>query len=141
MSCVVFDEQFVSGQGTSAAVQQAWDNFLASLTGTTYTQVTISGSLDPTGVTCSDPVAVNQLANALNTNAAASVQCNSRTWTTNPSCVGGELSAGIPCSSSSDYVVRPKSTGECWGNASYCTCSDSNFSCGAVDQRLRVEFC
>ena len=129
----VFDEQFVSGQAVSPAVQLAWDNFLASLTGT-YTQVTFSGSLDPTGVTCSDPTAVNALANALNTNAAVSVQCNGRTWSTSPSC-GGDFSAGKACDCNSDYAVRTKfGVGNTsWGGIDGKTCN-------AASQTIRVEF-
>ena len=129
----VFDEQFVSGQGASPAVQLAWDNFLASLTGT-YTQVTLSGSLDPTGVTCSDPTAVNALANALNTNAAVSVECNGRTWSTSPSC-GGDFSAGRACDCNSDYAVRTKFG---VGNTSWGGIDGK--TCGAADQTIRVEF-
>jgi len=126
----VFDELFFSG-GASVAVQQAWDNFLASLTGT-YTQVTFSGSLDPTGVTCNDPTDVNALANALNTNAEVSVQCNGRTWTTDPGC-GGELSVDGKCNcSASNYAVRPKYRNSSWGGI--------GLTCNAAGQTIRVEF-
>jgi len=136
----LYCEQFVSGQTPSATVQQAWDTFQASLTGT-YNQVTISGSEDSTGVTCSDPVAVNQLAIALNTNAAVSVQCNGRTWSIIGCGTAGslplppELSVGGACQCSNPgYSVRPKigSSGN-WGGAGTATC-------GAGDQTIRVEF-
>jgi len=135
----VFDEQLVQGQTASPAAQLAWDKYLASLTGT-YTQVTISGSLDPTGVTCSDPVAVNQLANALNTDAPVSVQCNGRTWNTGD-CGGGEstefnsrqLGDTRVCACGAGYVVRPKAGNSNWGGAGTATC-------GAASQSLRVEF-
>jgi len=128
----LYCEQFVGGQTASPAVQLAWDNFLASLTGT-YNQVTISGSEDSTGVTCSDSVAVNQLANALNTNAAVSVQCNGRTWNTGGTNCGGELSADGSCDCASNYSVRPKISNSNWGGAGTATCE-------AASQTIRVEF-
>jgi len=136
---VVFDEEFVQGQTASAAVKQAWDNFLASLTGSTYTQVTISGSEDSTGVTCSDPAKVNQLACALNTNAAVSVSCNGRTW--NFYAAGTSLefnsnqlgdTSGNVCQNTG-YTVRPKIGNGDWGSAGGGTCN-------APSQSIRVEF-
>ena len=135
---MVFDEQFIQGQTPSAAVGQAWDNFLASLT-ETYTQVTISGSEDLTGVTCSDPVAVNQLAIALNSNAAVSVECNSRTWNTGSCGDSLELNsnpagdATVCDCANPGYVVRPTIGSEHWGSVGGDTCN-------GVDQTLLVEF-
>jgi len=138
---VVYEQQFVQGQTASPAVQQAWDVFLASLTGTfCYSQVTISGSEDSTstGVTCSDPVAVNQLAIAMNSNLFFSVECNSRTWNTG-SCVNSvELNSNpagdaFACTCNPGYVVRPKVTNASWGGIDTATCS-------APSQSIRVEF-
>ena len=119
------------------------------MTGSTYTQVTISGSLDPTGVTCSDPAIVNGLANVLNTksgveyrwseDAVVSVTCNSRTWNT-CFCNGvfefSSHQAENLCGTCSNpgYVVRPNIDGSIWGGAGTATCEPH------PSQILRVEF-
>ena len=138
---MVYDESFVAGQIASAAAQQAWDCFLASLTPGTYTQVTISGSLDSTGVTCCDSTAVNALANALSTNTAVSVECNCRTWNTGSTAGSLEFNSsplgvgGVDSCPNPGYVVRPKNSSSNWGGAGTGTCFGQNPS-----QSLRVEF-
>lgn len=145
---VVFEMLFEQGKGATTAAKLAWDCFLASLTGTTYSQVTISGSEDPTGVTCSDPTVVAQLAIALNTNAAVSVQCNSRSWNTGI-CSGSSLEfnsvlpgeTGVCSNYCRGSVVRPGVGGANPYNPNWGGTGDGpGTACVAVTQTIRVEF-
>jgi len=81
------------------------------------------------------------LANALNTNAAVSVTCNSRTWNTGSCEDGLELNSypGTVCETFCEcppvgyYVVRPNIGNSNWGGIGTATC-------GAASQTIRVEF-
>jgi hypothetical protein len=114
-----------------------WTNFRAALTGS-YASVTIKGSFDSTGVTCSDTLAVNQIATALRTPAAASVLCNGRYWEVNPDCGGGvalvaNTTAGTTCTCVGDHTVRPCHPNRDWGGAGTAVCE-------APSQTLTVVF-
>ena len=66
---VVYSETFTSGATYSAGTPQYdnWTTFRAQLNTSThtFTRATISGSNDPVGVSCTDPVIVGQMADAL----------------------------------------------------------------------------
>ena len=64
---VQYSQSFTAGALASPAACNAWTTFRAALNGNVFSSVTISGSLDPVGVTNTDVTAVNALANALYT--------------------------------------------------------------------------
>ncbi|MFT6065624.1 MAG: hypothetical protein ACJAQX_001498 [Polaribacter sp.] len=133
---ITFSEAFIQGQG-SASNCSAWTTFQSQLLATNpYSKLTIKGSLDPVGVSVTDPAKVLQLANALRTGASISITDGGRTWRTG-NCGGGiELTAsGSICQCPNSYTVRPciGATNQNWGGAGTNTC-------GGPSQTLIVEF-
>lgn len=101
VSGAVFSEDFPSFQSAPAQCD-AWNDFVDNqLFDGSYTRVTVSGSNDPTGLTCDDPSAATQLCSALHDHGFAQVFCNGHDW-----------SVGL-CGSSTEIVT----------DASVCTCS------------------
>jgi hypothetical protein len=122
----VFSEDFI--QFSSAPAQcNRWNDFLANdLSNGDYNSVTMSGTFDPTGVTCADPTAATQICRALHNGTFTSLFCNGRTWTVG-SCGGMELSVDSSfCNCvSSGHTVRP-CTGSSWGGVATDTCGGPN---------------
>ena len=117
----IFSESFTEGViGTPQCL--SWDAYRAALIGD-YTSVTIKGSSDPTGVTCTGPAA-QQICQALKDGTPSLVFCGGRTWRIG-TCGGIELSAeGSICQCDSPgYVVRPCHPGANWGGVNTSTCS------------------
>ncbi len=130
-----YSELFTSGVAPSAAQCAAWTAFRASLTCSNYALLQFYGSLLPAGINVTDPTVVNAIAAALfNYTTYGPTTSNGYPWAVDPSCVGGELTAGAVCSCSSGYVVRPCTGGSTWGTLSGST------SCGAVTQTITVTF-
>jgi hypothetical protein len=73
-----YSQYFDGGSCTDQCA--AWISFKAGLATSGYTMVTLSGSADPAGISCSDPVAVQQIADMIRTTADGSVWCNGHTW-------------------------------------------------------------
>ncbi|MBP6829583.1 MAG: hypothetical protein KA978_02310, partial [Deltaproteobacteria bacterium] len=86
-----------------------WDAFRASLDpARTYTSITMSGSNNTTGRTCTG-AAANSICQALRTGSSFSVSCGGNTWTVGQ-CYAGriELNAdGLFCNCSSQWSMRP----------------------------------
>jgi hypothetical protein len=104
---VVYSEMFTQGATPSTQCSN-WNTFRAALTGV-YSSITIKGSNDMVGVTCTGNQA-NQLCQALKNNQAVNVGvCNGRTWATGPCGANSiELTAtGSICNCNSGYTVRP----------------------------------
>jgi len=103
-----------------------WNVFRADLVGL-FSAVTISGSNDTVGVTCSDPTAATTLCNALNTGTPAlNVSCSGRTWNVGTCGSGMEInSTGTSVCScvNPGYVVRPCIGNNNWGGINTTTCS------------------
>ena len=159
----VFEEQFLLGQPPSTAVCQAWVNFMESLTGT-YSELTISGSQDTTGLTCSDPTAVALLANALNNDPAglsryskiADVACNGLQWFVTNGCSQNGLSCVFDAIDAIELSVWPLGSNptqpgcDPCSYASHAVIRPSNGhshwgglngdKCNAPDQSIRVQF-
>jgi len=104
---VEFHQDFIQDQGADCP---PWEAFQAQLTDDIdYLTVTLSGTFDTEGFTCTDPDKVKAIAAALNTNSTVSIDCDGHTWRTGP-CGGGlELTAiGSICTSQDPgYTVRP----------------------------------
>src|SRR4030042_2223428 len=114
---VVYSQTFTSGTSYSPGSPQYdnWVSFRAQLNTSThtFTRATISGSSDPVGVSCADPVIVTQMADALRNGTPGSWTCDSRTWLVGIGC--GSLNAvefnatGSTCQCDDPgYIVRPQ---------------------------------
>jgi hypothetical protein len=130
-----YSEAFLNGV---IAVSQctAWRTWTAGLDGVGCSIIEISGTYDTTGVACTDPVTVEEIADALRTGTADSWTCDGRTWRTGTCGRGIELSAaGSICSCPNpEYVVRPCiETTVNWGGVNTATCS-------GPDQTMTVTF-
>ena len=86
---VGFEQSFMMGQTSPHC--RAWNTFRAGLTGS-YASITIFGSRNPSGVTCTG-TAANTLCQALRTGTDTSVSCGGRTWRVG-SC-GAENTSGV----------------------------------------------
>lgn len=95
-------------------------DFRAALVGT-FASVTISGSADPTGVTCTGPTA-DQICRAIRTGGPINVACGGRTWTVQD-CGGLELSASGWCTCGANDVTRIEPNDLQWGAANTVSCS------------------
>jgi len=117
----VFSDDFIAFQSAPAQCSH-WNDFLFNqLTGGSYSSVSMSGTFDPTGVTCSDPAAATQICGALHSGGFVSVACNGHLWNVG-GCGGTELSVDVSfCSCSFGRTVRP-CTGEFWGGMNTSTC-------------------
>jgi hypothetical protein len=104
---VTFSQAFIGGAGSFNQCQ-SWNTFLGQLTSSSYGSVTISGSIDPVGVTCNVPSAATQLCEALHNGGSVSVFCNGRTWNVGDCGEAQEISAdGSTCVCDTGYVARP----------------------------------
>ena len=123
---VTFSQQFTYNLVASSQCT-AWQSFTASLTGT-YTSVTLSGSNDTTGRTCTGATA-NTLCQAIHNNTSvAAVSCNGHTWAVGTCGDGNELSAdGTICACETPgYTVRPCiGTDQNWGGIATQTCTSA----------------
>lgn len=113
-----------------------WLSFRASLPASGVTSVRISGSQDPTGLTCSDPGIPQQIADALRLQSTFNVSCGANTWQVSGGCQQGgscglpnndvilAVNAGGTCNCDSvAYVVRPGIANINWGGINGPTCS------------------
>jgi hypothetical protein len=139
---VVYSETFASGTAYFSGSPQYdnWASFRAQLATSThtFTRATTSGSNNPVGVSCTDPVIVTQMADALRNGTPGSWTCDSRTWVVDTGC--GQTSAvefnatGSTCQCDAPgYIVRPHILNENWGGISTATCD-------APTQTMRVTF-
>ncbi len=126
-AATTFTDTFTQGQ---VATQQCidWNAFRTKLTGT-YTSITLSGSNDQTGRTCTGAGA-NTLCQALhNGTTVAGLSCGGYTWNVD-FCSGmtWELSAdATTCSCNGTYNVRPCiNTNGDWGGINGPTCQLGN---------------
>ena len=116
--------------GGSAAPDQCadWQIFRSSITSSpAYTKVTIAGSNDPVGVSCTGSTA-NSLCQALRTGVQfGPVACGGRTWVVSNNCGAQgsvELSANpLACSCDTGYAVRPCYGDAHWGGVNGPTCN------------------
>ncbi|HSQ65321.1 MAG TPA: hypothetical protein VLM85_19010 [Polyangiaceae bacterium] len=103
-----------------------WDSFRANLKGT-YSSITLSGSNDPTGRTCTG-VNANTLCQALHSGTTVvNLSCGGYAWNVD-TCVSGtsiEISAdgtACYCSITNGYAVRPCIGNQNWGGIESTAC-------------------
>lgn len=121
---LVYSQNFTSGV-TPITQCTAWTNFVAQLTGSSYTLLTMNGTFDPVGITVTDPTVIANITLALRTSTAyGPVTSNGRSWEVG-TCGGPELSAsGSICQCPSlSYVVRPCISNSNYGGINSTTCS------------------
>jgi len=132
---VVYSDSFTGGVASTSTQCSTWNTFRSSISSTTtYSKVTIRGSRDPIGVSCTGPSA-NTLCQAVRAGTTLSaIACDGRSWKVGPCNTSSsiEISAnGDTCSCSSGYIARPCILHRDWGGVSGTTCN-------AVTQTLEV---
>jgi hypothetical protein len=134
-----YQQSFVTGQPSDGAQCTAWNTWRAGLVGS-YTRVTIRGTFNTTGVSCTNPTVVNGIAAALRTGADFNMNCDGNAWSLCGTRYNGELWLNPPntCSGAncpSGYIVRPCIGGgnPNWGGVNTQTCN-------APSQEMIVEF-
>jgi hypothetical protein len=128
----VFSDDFIQFQGSQAKCDH-WNDFLFNqLTNGSYSSVSMSGTFDQTGVTCTSPSAATQICHALHSGSFAQVFCDGHLWFVG-TCGGTELSVDVnTCFCSSSPTVRP------------CTLFNGNWggigtqTCGGPSQTMTV---
>lgn len=120
----VFSEDFSQFQDAPAQCNR-WNDFLDNqLVAGDFSSVTMSGTFDLNGVSCSDPTAATQICRALHSHSTTSVSCNGHVWNVGQ-CGGLEIAVDNPvcfCTSGQSHTVRP-CTGSNWGGVGTETCS------------------
>ena len=122
----VFSADFFQFQSAPAQCD-SWNDFLGNqLTDGTYSSVTMNGTFDPTGVTCTDPAAATQICQALHHGSFTSVFCDGHSWNIGQ-CGGTELNIdfGVCFCNSPGRTIRP-CEGEFWGGVNTDTCGGPN---------------
>lgn len=125
-----YDESFTSGVGNGPGSTQ-WDNWITFRSGAPASgieSVTVNGSLDSTGRTCSTPASAQTIMDNLRTGATATVSCGGNNWNTGTCGSGTELNVGSVtgvCACSANYTVRPTiGDGNAnWGGVNSATCN------------------
>jgi hypothetical protein len=118
----LFSNYFPVGNA-SAAQCTAWNNFRAALTGT-YSKITLRGSANPGGTTCTGANA-DTLCQALRTGGTVTgLSCDGNSW--NVGACGGTAvsvnSAVCACPASGAQIVRPCIANPNWGGMGTATC-------------------
>ena len=136
---VGFTAGFTAGVAPSAtAICTNWNDFRAGINpSTTYSSISVSGSANQTGLTCTG-AAANALCQALRTGVATTQACAGRTWIVD-TCAGIELvvdpvgASGCTCSAANSgaFALRPCHTDGNWGGV-------NGSICGSASQMLRV---
>ncbi len=133
---IVYSEMFYNGV-TPTTQSTNWDLYRASLVGTiNYTGFRIRGSRNTTGISCTDPVIANAVANALRTGTAYAGVSDGETWLVGIGCGPSgsvELSNQGSCTCANGYTIRPNIGNYNWG------CIDG-YTCSAPDQTMEVIF-
>jgi hypothetical protein len=127
-----YSQTFLQG-GTATTQCPAWQAFTGALIGH-YSSVTVSGSVDATGLTCAGEAA-NTICTSLAQGLTTTVACDGHTWYTGVCGGGTEVSVDAnicTCASTNDvYTVRPCIGNDNWGGI-------GNLTCAAQTQTLNV---
>ncbi len=138
-----FSQTFTNGQSPTTSIENAWTSFRGSLTGTSYTTMTISNSLGTT-LTVND-VKVQDIANALRTGTtgtSTSIIIGSNTWSVFHGCVAGTADSNsifltnagnCDCGGGGKYTIRPMIKNLNWGGL-------NGSSCNAPTQTITLSF-
>ena len=134
-----FSQTFTQSIAPTTTIETAWNTFRASLTGTSYTTFSFYSNLN-TGITVTDAVKVQTLANSLRTGTVTNQTIGLNTWYVGTGCgapkIGGvavEFSNVASCSGSSTYALRPMINNLNWGGVNGSTV-------GAATQTITLSF-
>jgi hypothetical protein len=137
-SGTTFSQLFTNGTPPTTTMETAWNTFRASLTGT-YTTFTFFSNLN-VGITVTDAVRVQTLANSLRTATVTNQTIGGNTWFVGTGCgtpkIGGvavEFSNVGSCSAGSTYALRPMINNLNWGGVNGSTV-------GAPTQTITLTF-
>ena len=147
---VFYKETFTFGASYCPTSTQYdnWGKFRSQLDTTTkkFLKVTVRGTNDPTGITCSDPTLTRRIAEAMRARTNLNVVCDGKTWvvSSNRPCIGGcaqaaddvELivSSAATCNCTNpSYIFRPCIGNRNWGGL-------NGLTCGAATQTMEVIF-
>ncbi|MCH8211133.1 MAG: hypothetical protein IIB99_07140 [Planctomycetes bacterium] len=140
---LVYSHEFVNGVTYCPGDPQYddWLSYRASIPTSGVMSITVSGSQDPTGRTCSDAFKAQLIAGAMRTQTPFTTECGGFTWT-----VGGfncQLGCALPdnglllsadgdfCNCNTTYTIRPGIGNENWGGI-------TGGSCGSPTQIMTV---
>jgi hypothetical protein len=119
-SGTTFSQLFTNGIAPTTTVETAWNTFRTSLTGT-YTTFRFFSNLNA-GITVTDAVKVQTLANSLRTATVTNQTIGANTWFVGTGCgtpkIGGlavEFSNIASCNAGSTYSLRPMINNLNWG--------------------------
>jgi hypothetical protein len=133
-----FSQLFTQSVAPTTTIETAWNTFRASLTGT-YTTFRFFSNLNA-GITVTDSVKVQILANSLRTGTITSQVIGANTWFVGTGCgtpkIGGvavEFSNVGSCSAGSTYALRPMINNLNWGGVNGSTV-------GAATQTITLTF-
>jgi hypothetical protein len=138
--CDTYSETFVNGS-TPSAQCTSWNSWRAGLSSSGYSTVTMSGTYDTTGITCSDPATAQAIADAIRTLTSGSWSCDGHTWYLCGTRYTGELWIDAPslCSGANcpnpGYILRPCCGHSNWGGVNTATCTSN------PTQNMTLEFC
>ncbi len=132
---VTFEESFTNGQMASAQCT-VWNTWRGNLTAT-FSKMTVYGTFNTTGISCTDATVVNNFAAALKNNTKYTAACDGNTWSLCDRYTG-ELWLNPPseCSGSNcpnGYIVCPCIGNNNWGGVNTATC-------GGATQTMGVRF-
>jgi hypothetical protein len=139
-SCDTYSEAFVNGS-TATAQCTTWNSWRAGLATSGYSTVTMSGTYDTTGITCSDPTTAQAIADAVRTATSGSWTCDGHTWYLCGTRYSGELWIDAPslCSGSNcpnpGYLMRACISNANWGGVNTATCTSN------PSQTMTLDFC
>jgi hypothetical protein len=124
----VFSEDFIQFESAPAQCD-SWNDFLDNqLVSGGFSSITMSGTFDLNGVTCSDPTAATLICDALHDRRSTSVSCDGHTWNVGQ-CGGLELNIDeFVCTCTffdQGHTLRP-CTGSSWGGVGTETCDGPN---------------
>jgi len=137
--CDTYSEDFVNGS-SSPAQCTSWNSWRAGLATSGYTRVTMKGTYDTTGITCSVPATAQAIADAIRTGGRGTWTCDGHNWSLCDR-YSGELWIDPPleCSGANcpnpGYLVRPCIGNLNWGGVNTATCTTN------PSQNMTVEFC
>ncbi len=137
---ITYSEAFTSGV-TPTTQCTSWDAFRATLNGSyNYTGFTIRGSMNPVGISCTDPAIAAAVANAMRTGSSYSGSSDGQTWYVDIGCTSGSCGPtavalqNFPgCYCATGYCVRPAIGNDNWGGI-------DGYTCSATSQTMEVVF-
>ena len=129
-----YSEDFVGGTtygNSPGSTQYAnWESFRSNAPTSGIQSLTVSGSNDTTGRTCSVAATAQSLMDALRTGGAVTASCDGNNWAVGTCGNGMEISVGSSSTvcqcNTTNYTVRPLITNSNWGGVGTNTCGGSS---------------